>query len=306
MEIPMKPSFLSLLGRAVALSGLFAALSLSAARADFVGGGTVFAVTDACAPVWTPGRVYPTHVRYAPSEDLGQPPSHVTLAFPTGTEHFSLWGPMTPSGTVFRRAAGRQTWNRFVFYSNEPMMRVVQRTVTRTLDPQEPATIENAREIVVRLRINNFSNIPGCAATIAAVLRSDSIIPPAEPELIFYNGNIWAVGNGPTQPTEFVLDRPVLMTRLQNYHWNYGQGHTPPGMIGLVRVAPDGATLGPWQTLGGIGQGGVQNAYWYADQEIVLAPGTYRVTDSNPETWSQNSLSGGAGFTWMWGFVLPE
>jgi len=122
--------------------------------------------------------------------------------------------------------------------------------------------------------------------------------PAAAPQVLAEIGNIHAVNEGPTQPSEFVLDRPVLMTRLQTYHWNGARGQAP-GTISLI--GPDGRTLGPWQARGEPGQGGVPNAYWVVEQQVRLLPGRYRVIDSHPASWSQNAASGGAGFFALYG-----
>jgi hypothetical protein len=148
------------------------ALGAGAAQADFRGGGVVFGFTDICAQHgWPVGSSTPAQVRYAASEDNpgGVPPSEVTISFPTGTEHLLLWGPLVPS-TAFGGAAGRQIWGFFTFYANAPRIRVVQRVVTQRINPAGPATIPNAREVLVRLRVQNFNNLVGCAVTVTATL----------------------------------------------------------------------------------------------------------------------------------------
>lgn len=162
----------SILTKAVAV--LFAAMTLSAgqAQADFRGGGSLFGFTDACAQQgWPVGSAVPIRTRHSASEDNpgGAPPSQITVAFPTGTEHFSLWGPFTPSG-AFLGAAGRQTWTFFTFYNNRPLIRAASRIVTERINAAGPATIPNAREMLLRLRIQNFGNQPGCSATVVATM----------------------------------------------------------------------------------------------------------------------------------------
>jgi hypothetical protein len=41
---------------------------------------------------------------------------------------------------------------------------------------------------------------------------------------------------------------------------------------------------------------------WAATIDLVLTPGTYTVTDSDPSTWSSNSGTGGAGMFWIAGY----
>lgn len=110
---------------------------------------------------------------------------------------------------------------------------------------------------------------------------------------IFDNGNIDAVYNQPDRPTEFDISRPVTVARVMTYHWNDGAGTNRPGTISLL--SDTGYFYGPWRAAGSPGQGGVPNAYWIATPNQKLPPGTYRVIDSDPATWSQNQGSAGAG-----------
>jgi hypothetical protein len=71
-----------------------------------------------------------------------------------------------------------------------------------------------------------------------------------------------------------------------------------PGSISLRDSA--GNTYGPWQAYGEPGMGGVPDAYWVVEPDVVLPPGTYEVVDSDPSTWSQNSDTGGRGVTWVY------
>jgi len=117
-------------------------------------------------------------------------------------------------------------------------------------------------------------------------------------ELILEINTLGGVGNGPTSPAEFTLDQPVLISRIRTYHWNYGSGQTP----GTIWLEDDsGNQYGPWQASGEPGSGGVADAYWVVQPDVELSPGTYTVVDSDPETWSQNSETGGRGVTWIWG-----
>jgi hypothetical protein len=162
---------ISLLHRLLILPLVALALSVTAAHADFRGGGSVFGFTDTCAQHgWPTTGSRAVRVRYSASEDFNEPPSQVTLAFGTGTEHFALWGPFNPSGSFFG-AAGRQTWTRFVFYPTRPLVRVVQRQIVEKISASGPDTIQNARVVVLRMRIQNFNNLPGCAVTLTALMR---------------------------------------------------------------------------------------------------------------------------------------
>jgi len=119
--------------------------------------------------------------------------------------------------------------------------------------------------------------------------------PSAAEEEFFRVGSLGVAYNGATEPTTFSIDESWLVTYLITYHWNGAEGATP-GTVGLR--ASDGTTYGPWQAAGGLGQGGVPNAYWEVKPNIVIPPGTYTVLDSDPSTWAQNEETGGAGMSW--------
>ena len=130
--------------------------------------------------------------------------------------------------------------------------------------------------------------LPGSAAEVKPAQYG----PPPQVYEIFNNGNIDAVQNGPSRPTVFSIDTPYTITHIQNYH--YFNNGRPPGYISLR--SRDGTRYGPWPTMGEPGQGGVPNAYWNCYPNITIPPGTYRVEDSDPATWSMNAASDYRGF----------
>ena len=118
----------------------------------------------------------------------------------------------------------------------------------------------------------------------------------AEAEEMYRVLSLGIANNGATAPTTFTITSPWLVTEIIDYHWNDGHGATPLGTITLR--AGDGTEFGPWQVDGQPGQGGVKNAYWVVNPNVVIPAGTYTVVDSNPATWSQNAETGGAGMSW--------
>ena len=128
-------------------------------------------------------------------------------------------------------------------------------------------------------------------------------VTPATPvagtaEEIFVLTSIGSAHNGATAPTTFTTTRSWQVTEIKTYHWNEGNGAIP-GTISLV--ADDGASYGPWQASGLPGQGDVSNAYWVVNPNIAIPAGTYSIIDSDPDTWAQNSETGGAGMAWVSG-----
>ena len=127
--------------------------------------------------------------------------------------------------------------------------------------------------------------------------------PPEQlPDIVVTNYNISAVRNKPTADSTFTVDKAYSVYWIQNYHWNNAHGQTP----GTITLLEDGEKIGEWTTTGTDGQGGVKNANWVAYPEgLVLKPGhSYQILDSDPDTWSQNSGSGGAGFFEIKGFPI--
>ena len=129
---------------------------------------------------------------------------------------------------------------------------------------------------------------------------TDEQVTPEKIETIFDNGNSDAVLNRPTGATVFVLNGTARIAKITTYHWNDGRG-APSGTIALKSTS--GETYGPWQATGEPGQGGVPNAYWVADPNVSLPPGSYTVIDSDPATWARNDASEGAGIAVVGGYV---
>lgn len=132
-----------------------------------------------------------------------------------------------------------------------------------------------------------------------------SPLPPVKPtpKPIQNTGNTGGVQNGPTAPTTFTVNEPFRVTYVMTYHWNYGRG-ARPGAIAMRHS--DGTVAGPWQASGSDGQGGVKNAYWVCEPNVVIKPGTYTIVDSDPSTWAQNPQSGGRGHVEIKGYPVRE
>jgi hypothetical protein len=122
-------------------------------------------------------------------------------------------------------------------------------------------------------------------------------IPPAQPALgpveRIELTNIAAVVGGPRNATTISVKKPILVRTLRTYHWNNGRG-AAPGSIALIDAG--GRTLGSWRARGEPGQGGAPNAYWSAQVNLRLDPGSYTLTTSSNETWATNEGARWRGF----------
>jgi len=154
------------------VAAVLAALGAQPASADMRGGGIVYNFTDQCQG-WPIGSADMFRARYRASELYGRPPSAVTLTFSDGAMMVALWGDMNPS-SQFRGGSIRYMFTGFQYQGGSqrrPLVRVVARTVTRRIDPSRDDSLANARELTLRLRIQNFDNIAGCSATVVATFR---------------------------------------------------------------------------------------------------------------------------------------
>jgi len=122
---------------------------------------------------------------------------------------------------------------------------------------------------------------------------------------LFNNWNKDAVSNGPSTATVFTLAMPAHVTEIVTYHWNKAHGLPTGPAVTIELKGAMGTVFGPFTAVGSSGQGGVANVNWTATVSFDLPAGTYTVTDSQPATWSQNSKSGGSGFTIVRGATVP-
>lgn len=151
------------------------------------------------------------------------------------------------------------------------------------------------RNLINLLLLSAWMTLSICSVAVGYVVES---------EVIFDNNNIHGVSSNPTADTVFTIAGSYTITYLQTYHWNGGAGTASPGQISLQHS--DGTTYGPYTALGQEGYGGASNAYWYIQPEVTIKPGTYRVIDSDPSTWSYNSDSDNQGITTIYGILNED
>lgn len=168
----MKFAKLHPLGRTALVSAAFLALTAPAALADFMGGGALYGFSSACrAAGWGTGGV-PVTARYVPSEIFVGQRSQLALGFATGTEQISVAASVTfAPRTASVAAVGRFIWDQYGVYATAPRIRVLERRITERVNASGAATIPNARTVMLRARILNFNNIPGCTVEFAGTMR---------------------------------------------------------------------------------------------------------------------------------------
>jgi hypothetical protein len=113
-------------------------------------------------------------------------------------------------------------------------------------------------------------------------------------ELIFNSFNAAGVGNGPTVDTTFTLTKPTTIATIVNYHWNYGAGQDSNLVIGWIGIeqivsGEPNVEIGRWPVIGN--KTAPVNVMWFANANVLLGPGTYKIIDSDPATWSYANYS---------------
>ncbi|HSV30764.1 MAG TPA: hypothetical protein VLH40_01905 [Atribacteraceae bacterium] len=123
---------------------------------------------------------------------------------------------------------------------------------------------------------------------------------PYEILSIFNDLLSFPVPQGPPEVSEFTLDTPHVITRLETFHF------PSPALVGSIALMEeDGTEYDPWTATGKPGPGDFPDVYWVVNPDLLLPPGTYRVVVSHPGTWSFNEASGNRGFVTVEGYAAP-
>jgi hypothetical protein len=208
------------------------------------------------------------------------PPAATTSGTPrvSGTR----WAGFDAAATI--TVLSREQVQRFVLidiHTGKPFLRPVgASTEDRDLSPRRLCEL--------------FPDDPSCTPT-------GDERPDGDEVQLFAVDSILGTSSAPSAPSEFTLPGETFITRVMTYHWNDGRGRRP-GSIGLESA--DGTVYGPWLATGAEGQGGVPNAYWWAQADVLVPAGTYRVIDTDHATWSYTAETGGRGMTQVYGIPV--
>jgi hypothetical protein len=91
--------------------------------------------------------------------------------------------------------------------------------------------------------------------------------------------------NQPSFPCGFVIDKPMMVTKIMDFHINNGKGASP-AMIGLQEH--DGAWYGSWHAYGKA-YDGIPNAIWVVTPNFEIPAGSYQVRDQEGSTLSADA-----------------
>jgi hypothetical protein len=116
-------------------------------------------------------------------------------------------------------------------------------------------------------------------------------------EIVINNFNKGAVDCAPKRPSRVLLKKPCLVRCIKTYHFGGGKG-AKPGTISIK--SEDGRLIGDWpadsENVTPVGASAPVPALWVCRPGVLLQPGAYLISDSEPSTWSCNKGSGNRGF----------
>ena len=140
-------------------------------------------------------------------------------------------------------------------------------------------------------------------ALFGLVISTGVVTNALSAELIYNSWNGAGTANGPTVDTVFTLTKPTTIAALVNYHWNNGAGQdaaTVNAWIGIERIVSGkpNVLVGQWPVTSKPGAYGMEDTWWYAYPNLLLAPGTYKIIDSDPATWSFTDGGSADGPDW--------
>lgn len=140
-------------------------------------------------------------------------------------------------------------------------------------------------------------------ATPAGPTAASASGPTTASVQLYTNSNALPAWPGADEQAMFTIKSgSIHMTRLTTYHYVEPNGVASVGSIGLI--GPDNEVYGPWKATGVDGQGGIKNASWVVNVDVILPAGLYWVTDSDWSTWSSNMDTAGAGMFWVYGYPV--
>ena len=132
--------------------------------------------------------------------------------------------------------------------------------------------------------------------------------------VIYDSWNHDVVENNPLTYPIFTITQSWNIISIQDYHWNYGFGQDPIMVNGSISLYDNssGTLIGSWAASPLFG-----NIYWEALPNIILNPGTYKIVDSDPASWSyslsdyygvgeRQNWQPGLGFSAVYASATPE
>lgn len=138
--------------------------------------------------------------------------------------------------------------------------------------------------------------LEGETVPIATTPISPTKTTTGESKVLMDTWNKYIVNNNAQCRPTFTITGDSVITYINTYHWNNGQGVTNPGAITLFNL-DTGKSYGTWPAKGEPGANGVPNVVWVVRPDIEIPAGRYEIADSDNPTWSNNQGSNNCGFS---------
>ncbi len=150
----------------------------------------------------------------------------------------------------------------------------------------------NAPSMLVTRNLLRFALITSC------LLITSTLVLATDPT-IYDSWNADGVSNSPSINPTITISNSSKISKIGDYHYNNVAGQDPVAVNGKISIYDNtsGALIGSWAAsalentddLGFTCLG--PNMCWGAYPNITLKPGTYRIVDSDPSTWSYSTTN---------------
>lgn len=132
---------------------------------------------------------------------------------------------------------------------------------------------------------------------LTSCLLITSTLAPAQVKAIYDSWNGDTVFNNPSIFPIMTITSSWKITKIGNYHYNFGVGQDPAAVNGQISLYDNrsGTLIGSWlaSTVANLDDAGNHclgpNMCWAAYPNVTLKPGTYKIVDSDPSTWSYST-----------------
>jgi YVTN family beta-propeller protein len=136
-------------------------------------------------------------------------------------------------------------------------------------------------------------------ALMASCLLITSTLVLAGDQPIYDSWNADGVSNNPSIDPTITISSSSKISKIGDYHYNNGSGQDPAAINGKISIYDNasGTLIGSWaaSTLENTDDLGFTclgpNMCWGAYPNVTLKPGTYRIVDSDPSTWSYSTTN---------------
>ncbi len=154
-----------------------------------------------------------------------------------------------------------------------------------------------------RCLMNRFSLKKSCSCELIAIatgfLILHTVICAEAKQIVINNFNRMPVLSSPKNASRILIKKACTIEMVKTYHYSSSKNGSPGAGTIEIRTA-GGDLVGQWKaTLEKVlpeGEPEPVPAMWVCRPNLLILPGTYSISDSDPASWSCNQNSGMRGF----------